>query len=156
MFNDKSPYNIRIEKTDKGNRYFVSFIDGQNAFQELEVSYEVFLAVYQSVKDIRNLQRSDERHLEHSDLSEQTLNDRMFQYQQSPDELIHNSELEKAFELAVSKLPETQRRRFIQYYYRHLTYDQIAEVEGCTKMPIKRSIDRAKEKIHNQLKNFIQ
>ena len=83
-------------------------------------------------------------------------NDRMFKYQQSLDELIHNSELEKAFELAVSKLSETQKRRFLLYYERHLTYDQIAEIEGCTQMPVIRAVDRAKEKIQEKLKKFIK
>lgn len=35
-----------------------------------------------------------------------------------------------------------------------LTYEQLEAMEGCTKMPIKRSIDRAIEKIRVALKNF--
>ena len=44
---------------------------------------------------------------------------------------------------AIAALPETQRRRLVMYYFYDLTYEQIAELERCTPMPIKRSIDRA-------------
>ena len=33
------------------------------------------------------------------------------------------------------------------YYFGGLTYEEIAEKEHCTKMPVKRSIDAALEKI---------
>jgi RNA polymerase sigma-70 factor (ECF subfamily) len=51
-------------------------------------------------------------------------------------------------------LPKTQRRRLALYYFGGLTYEQIATLEGCTKMPVKRSVDRAEEKIRQELKNF--
>lgn len=47
------------------------------------------------------------------------------------------------------QLPETQRRRLVRYYFYNLTYEQIAELERCTPMPIKRSIDRAVKKLRN-------
>lgn len=42
----------------------------------------------------------------------------------------------------------------VMMYIAGLTYEQIGAMEGCTKMPIKRSIDRAIEKIRLALKNF--
>lgn len=32
-----------------------------------------------------------------------------------------------------------------------MTYDQIAVIEGCTKMPVKRSIDQALQKLKKEL-----
>ena len=52
------------------------------------------------------------------------------------------------------ELPEVQRRRFRLYFDYGLTYEQIGKIEGCSKMPVKRSIDRAIEKIRLALKNF--
>lgn len=46
-------------------------------------------------------------------------------------------------------LTDVQKRRIYLYYYEKLTYDQIAAREGCTKMPVKRSIEDAKAKIKN-------
>lgn len=118
MFDNTNPYTIRIEETNGQKRYFVAFIDGQGIFRESEVSYEVYTQFCRFVKCERNLRRSDERHLEQSEL------------------------------------PEVQRRRFRLYFDYGLTYEQIGKIEGCSKMPVKRSIDRAIEKIREKIKYF--
>lgn len=73
MFDNTNPYTIRIEETNGQKRYFVAFIDGQGIFRESEVSYEVYTQFCRFVKCERNLRRSDERHLEQSELTEETL-----------------------------------------------------------------------------------
>lgn len=40
------------------------------------------------------------------------------------------------------------------YFDYGLTYEQIGKIEGCSKMPVKRSIDRAIEKIREKIKYF--
>lgn len=67
------------------------------------------------------------------------------------DDIVYDKELNSQLQLAISELPETQKRRFLLYYDCNLTYDQIADMEGCTKMPIKRSLDRARENILKKL-----
>ena len=52
---------------------------------------------------------------------------------------------------AIAQLPEKQRRRLVLYYFGEFTYEQIAEMEGCTISPVKRSIEKAIE----NLKNFL-
>ena len=47
--------------------------------------------------------------------------------------------------LAIDALPEIQRRRLTMYYFGELTYEQIAEMEGCTKRAVKFSVDIAIE-----------
>ncbi|MFR5771833.1 MAG: RNA polymerase sigma factor [Lachnospirales bacterium] len=54
----------------------------------------------------------------------------------------------------MSKLPETQRRRLLLYFFGELSYEQIAKLEGCTKMAVKGSVDIALKKLKNFLKNF--
>ena len=44
---------------------------------------------------------------------------------------------------AIAKLPEKQRRRLVLYYFGEFTYEQIAEMEGCTKRAVKFSVDIA-------------
>ena len=118
MFDNTNPYTIRFEETDGRKRYFVAFTDGQGNFRETEVSKAVYMEFCHFIKRERNLRRSDERHLEQSEL------------------------------------PEIQKRRFMLHFDLGLTYEQIGAMEGCTKMPIKRSIDRAIDKIRLALKNF--
>lgn len=55
---------------------------------------------------------------------------------------------------AIRMLPDTQRRRLILYYFEGMTYEQIAKVEGCTKMPVKRSIDGAISHLRKILNKF--
>lgn len=55
---------------------------------------------------------------------------------------------------AINRLPKIQQRRIMLYYFEGMTYEQIARQEGCTKMPIKRSIDAAIERLKKDLKKF--
>ena len=47
-----------------------------------------------------------------------------------------------------------QKRRLILYYFQGLTYEQIAEMESCTKRAVKFSVDIAVEKLKKFFKNF--
>ena len=154
MFDNTNPYTIRIEEMNGQKRYFVAFVDGQGIFREVEVSYEVYTQFCRFVKCERNLRRSDERHLEQSELTEETLCRRALHKPKPIDEAISDSIRIERLNQAIMELPEIQRRRFMLYFDLGLTYEQIGAMEGCTKMPIKRSIDRAIEKIRIALKDF--
>lgn len=145
---------IRIEETNGQKRYFVAFIDGQGIFRESEVSYEVYTQFCRFVKCERNLRRSDERHLEQSELTEETLCRRALHKPKPVDEAVNDKIRSEQLERAIMELPEVQRRRFRLYFDYGLTYEQIGKIEGCSKMPVKRSIDRAIEKIREKIKYF--
>ena len=154
MFDNTNPYTIRIEETNGQKRYFVAFIDGQGIFRESEVSYEVYTQFCRFVKCERNLRRSDERHLEQSDLTEETLCRRALHKPKPVDEAVNDKIRSEQLDQAIMELPEVQRRRFRLYFDYGLTYEQIGKIEGCSKMPVKRSIDRAIEKIREKIKYF--
>ena len=73
VFDNTNPYTIRFEETDGRKRYFVAFTDGQGNFRETEVTKAVYMEFCHFIKRERNLRRSDERHLEQSELTEETL-----------------------------------------------------------------------------------
>ena len=102
----------------------------------------------------RNLRRSDERHLEQSELTEETLCRRVVHKPKPVDDAVNDNIRMERLNRAIMELPEIQKRRFMLHFDLGLTYEQIGAMEGCTKMPIKRSIDRAIEKIRLALKNF--
>lgn len=54
----------------------------------------------------------------------------------------------------LSELPEIQQRRVRLYYFECHTYQQIADMEGCTKRAVKFSIDRAVEALREKLKKY--
>jgi RNA polymerase sigma-70 factor (ECF subfamily) len=106
------------------------------------------------VKCERNLRRSDERHQEYSELTEETLNSRAFLLPQAVEEAAMRNELTEAYHTALEELPEVQRRRFIWHLEEGLTYEQIAERERCSKVSVFRSVRRAEEYVKEKLKNF--
>lgn len=145
-----NPYTIK----DQSGRYFLSFQDGQSVPHELEIPkvlYDLFNDF--ELRDLSYLNELD-RHIEQSELTEAALYQRTLSAPESTEELALASIENELLHRTIAELPETQRRRLTLYYFDELTYEQIAALEGCTKMPVKRSIDRAEEKIQQELKNF--
>jgi len=147
-------YTLRIEVADGITRYFVRFKDGQGVFHETEVSPLVYSAFCQFVKTERNLRRSDERHIEQSDLSDELLSKRAVHPQKSIEDIVSDAEQADALQAAIAELPETQRRRFVLYYYSELTYKQIAEMEGCSHVAVIHSLEKAKAAIEKRIRTL--
>ena len=154
MFNNENPYTLRTEIVEGITHYFVSFTDGQAIHRETEVSRPVYLEFLRFVKIERNLRRWDERYTEQSDLTDETLYERAFLPPKSIEETVFDSLRNERLRLAIQRLPELQRRRFVLYHEFGLTYEQIAEMEGCTKRAVKFSVDLAKKKVCEEIDNF--
>lgn len=142
-----NPYSI----CEKGGCYYIEFLDGERKKHQFEISKEVYEAFDEfELRDISYLHQWD-KYIEHSELWESTLNERTFKKPESVEEVVLEKLLVERLHRAIQKLPELQKRRLILYFYDGMTYDQIAEIEGCTKMPVKRSIDAAIEKLKKEL-----
>ena len=138
-----NPYTLMIVE----GRYYLSFKDGRGVMQNIEIEkvlYDLFNRF--ELEDISYLNRVS-RHIEHSELTERSLNDRTFYKEESLEETVSRSMEYEQLHKAISKLPETQKRRLLLYFFGELTYEQIAEFEGCTKRAVKFSIDLAIEKL---------
>lgn len=154
MFDNTNPYTLRTKVAEGITRYFVSFKDGQAIPRETEVSRPVYLEFLRFVKTERNLRRWDERHTEQSDLTDESLYDRALHKSKSVEDAAFDSLRNEKLRLAIQDLPELQRRRFILHYEFGLTYEQIAEMEGCRKSAVCESVLRAEEKIREKIKNL--
>ena len=142
----KDKYN-HYTLTEKEDKYFLSFKDGQGVLQELQITKELFEVLNRFELDDLSILNEWDRHIEHFEQTERSLNRRASYKAESVEEtVLRNMEYERLHR-AISELPETQRRRLTLYYFQGLTYEQIAEMEGCTIMPVKRSIDSALKKI---------
>lgn len=138
-----NPYTL----TEKEDKHFLSFQDGQGVLREMQITKELFEVLNRFELDDLSILNEWDRHIEHFEQSEQSLNRRAFYKAESvEDAALRNIEYERLHR-AISELPETQRRRLTLYYFQGLTYEQIAKMEGCTIMPVKRSIDLALKKI---------
>ena len=102
----------------------------------------------------RNLQQSDWRHQEASDLWDETLYNRAFRVPKSVEELIFDAEQRELLNKAIAALPTTQRRRFLLYHEYNFNYRQIGEMEHCRPQSIRHSVIRAREKIKAKIEKY--
>lgn len=149
----KDKYNPYTLCSEKG-RYYISFVDVNNNFQEISVSQKVFESFNKfELEDISQMNEYD-RHLEHSEVDENTLYQKSVSSEQPLEEYFDKVQDVENLHIAISKLPEVQKRRLNKYYFEEKTFDKIALEEGCTYQCVQRSVYRAVEKIKNILKNL--
>ena len=154
MFDNTNPYTLRTEIIEGITHYYISFSDGQAIPRETEVSRPVYMEFLRFTKRERNLRRWDERHTEQSELTDETLYNRAFYPPKSVEATVFDSQRDERLRKAISELPEIQRRRFALHHGFGLTYEQIAQMEGCHKMSVCNSVLLAEKKIREKLKNF--
>lgn len=145
-----NPYTLTITE----GRYYLSFKDGRGKQQNIEID-EVLYQTFDrfELEDISHLNRVS-RHIEHFELTEETLNDRTFHRAKQIEDIVSESIEYEQLHRAVSKLPKVQRRRLKLYFFGEMSYEQIAKLEGCTKRAVKFSVDIAVEKLKKNFKKF--
>lgn len=142
----KDKYNPYTLCSEKG-RYYISFVDVNNNFQEISVSQKVFESFNKfELEDISQMNEYD-RHLEHSEVDENTLYQKSVSSEQPLEEYFDKAQDAENLHMAISKLPEVQKRRLNKYFFEEKTFDKIALEEGCTYQCVQRSVYRAVAKI---------
>ena len=132
--------------------YFLAFVDSTGAEQCVEIDKALFDAFDRFELDDISYMNEMDRHYERSEQTEQSLNQRAAQPQESVEDTVFQRVEAETLRQAIARLPEKQRRRLALYYFGGCTYEQVAEMEGCTVMPVKRSIDAAIDRLKNFLK----
>lgn len=142
-----NPYTI----CKKDNRFYVSFKDGQNITQCVEISEELFNEFNEfELDDIIYLNQVD-RHYEQFNLSESLLNERAFEKPTFPEDAAFENIRNESLKAAIKNLPEVQRKRLLLYYFAKMTYKKIAEIDGCTYQAVQLSVHEALKKIQKEL-----
>lgn len=145
-----NPYTIYLEN----GKYYVSFVDTNKNVQKIEVSQEVFESFNKfELEDISQMNEYD-RHLEHYEVYESILHKKIVSNDISIEEYFENIQVTEKLHIAISKLPDLQKRRLKKYYFEEKTFEEIALEEGCTYQSIQRSVYRAMAKIKKILKNL--
>lgn len=145
-----NPYTLYTEN----KKFYISFVDVNSDFQNIEVSQEVFESFNRfELEDISQMNEYD-RHLEHSEIYEHTLHKKKVSSDRLLEEYFENVQVTENLHKAINKLPETQKRRLKKYYFEEKTFEEIALEEGCTYQSIQRSVYRAVAKIKNILEKL--
>lgn len=154
MSNYMSSYSFEAIEREGKKIYIVSFIDGNGNFQRSEINFDIYDALSELNKIDRNLTRSDERNLEYSELTDETLVKRSFKKEKSLEELVLEMEIKDIFWKTIEQLPDIQRKRFLLYYEYGFSLKEIAEIENCSIRAIQYSLEIAKKKLKIIFKKF--
>lgn len=149
----KDKYNPYTLSTESG-KYYILFIDVNNHIQKVELSKKLFDSFNKfELEDISQMNEYD-RHYEHSEVYEKTLNKKNVAVSQSLEEHFEDVLVIENLHMAITKLPEVQKRRLKKYYFEEKTFEEISHEEGCTYQCVQRSVYRAVAKIKSILENL--
>ena len=142
-----NPYTLHKEN----GKFYVLFTDSNSIMQKIEVSEQVYSCFNTfELEDISEMNEYD-RHIEHSDLSESTIERRSIKQVESVDTAFEKLWDSQLLYKAIEELPETQKRRLIKYYFEFKTFKQIGEEEGCDYQCVQRSVFRARTNLKRKL-----
>lgn len=142
-----NPYTIISE-----NKYLIKFEDVNNKNNIVEVSKEIYQVFNKfELSDLSQMNKFD-RHIEHINLKENTLNNRMVNKELNVEDIvIRKLEIQKLHNL-ILKLPKIQRRRIIMYFFERMSLKEIAQKEHCSIRAIQYSINIALKNLKKFLK----
>jgi len=139
-----NPYTLGYDENKK--TYIVEFIDNQRVIHKVEVSNKVYEAFDKfELEDVSQIHKY-QRHIEYSEVYEDTINTRALNKAPSVDEIVEKKILNE-------ELTEIQKNRLKKYYFEDMTYEEIAKEENCSKVAVKYSIDIAIQKISKKFLN---
>jgi len=104
----------------------------------------------------RSRHRADSMEATHAEQEDQPLHQYEDKQTASPPERLLHSELEAKIEQALDGLPENQRLAIVLCRQEELSYEEIAEVLGCSVSATKSLIHRGRETLKQQLKPYLQ
>lgn len=120
-------------------------------FQRVYLKPSIYLIF--ELEDISQMNEYD-RHLEHSEVDENTLYQKSVSSEQPLEEYFDKAQDAENLHMAISKLPDVQKRRLKKYYFEDKTFEEISHEEGCTYQCVQRSVYRAVAKIKNILEKL--
>lgn len=142
-----NPYTLFTTGIETGDpKYYLSF---HGACMEIDAALFYLLNQFE-LEDLSYLNEVD-RHHEHSELTEETLVSRAALPRPTVEEIVQRRMEHERLRRAIAQLPDTQRRRLVLYYFGSFTYQQIAEMEGCTFQAVANSVASAEK----SLKKFL-
>ena len=142
-----NPYTLSVEN----NTYYISFTDGQGAFHKQEINQDLYSEFDRfELDDISQINEAS-RHLSEMGMSEESLCHLIADPSESMEDRVYRRIMYQKLHKAIDQLPEIQRKRVLLYYFEGHTYEQIAQMEECSKRAVKFSVDIALKKLKDYL-----
>lgn len=146
-----NPYTLGYDDSNK--TYTVEFVDNMKVIHKIEVSDKIYEAFNEfELEDVSQIHKY-QKHIEHNEVYEETLNARAINKPLSVEEEVENNIMTEILKNAIDTLSDTQKRRIKMYYFEDMTLKQIAELEHCSIMSVKENIDSGINKLRKIIKN---
>lgn len=138
-----NPYTRKVIN----NKYFILFKDVSNAKRMIEVNKEIYNAFDQfELDDLKEMNEFD-RHIEHKELTEESIHNREIHKIEGIDDYIIRKTAYEELMNAINQLSCTQRRRIKMYYFDELDLKTIAAIEKTSFQMISKSIKQGIKKL---------
>lgn len=149
----KDKYNpYELEKSDNESKYKVKFKNFNNEQFNIEISEEMFIEFNRfELEDVSQMNEYD-RHIEHSQLIEATLHNRIKEKGLNVEDLVISKMENEKIHIAISRLPEIQRKRIILYFFKDMKLREISKKEHTSIRAIQYSINIALKNLKKFLK----
>lgn len=147
-----NPYFLNFD--EEKNTYLVSFRAKNNQNTTMEISKEIYDIFDRFELDDLSILNEYDNHIEHFDLSDESLFSQAKYKQPSIENIVEKKLLYEKLYKEIFELPIIQRRRLIKYYFYNMTFESIAKEEKCSKRAIKFSVDIAIKKLYEKLKDW--
>lgn len=146
-----NPYTLRYD--NKKNTYTVTFKNANGFIENVNIKKEIYDLLNKFELDDLSEMNEYDRHTEHSEVYEETLNKRMLYKPLSTDEIIEKNITNIKLKSAINGLSKIQRRRIVMYYFEDFTQEEIAKIENISHQAVSKNILNAIKIIKKNLKN---
>lgn len=136
-----NPYILGFDENKE--KYTVEFFDNKQIIHKVEISNEIYEAFNRFELDDVSQIHKYQRHIEHSEIYEETLNERAIHKAISVEEIVSNNMLMEDLKEAIDSLSDIQKRRIKMYYFEELTQKEIAEKEGTSIRAVQYTLNSA-------------
>lgn len=123
--------------------FFALFKDGEGKDQEAEITEEVYLELLQQTREDDARLRWEKRHVDDGTDVDTFYNRSADVHYRIVEESVITAMLVDNNSLARTVVTDLQWRRLELHFCLGLTLEEIAELDGCTKMGVKNTIMRA-------------
>lgn len=135
-----NPYSISY--SEENDTYSLSFIRNHKK-EEIIISKMLYEEFNKFELDDKSYMNKYDRHIEHSELTENSLNARMSNEKLYTEDIVLQKIQNENLHIAISKLPKIQRNRLINYYFYDISKKDMSLNENCSIRAIQYSIDIA-------------
>ena len=147
-----NPYTLGYDSVK--NTYTVEFIDNKKIIHKIEISETIYKAFDNfELEDVSQIHKY-QRHIEHSEVYEDTLNARAINKIMSVEEIVENKIIAEEIKEAIEFLSEVQRKRIKMYFFEGLTQQQIANLEHTSLRAVQYTLNSSINNLKKILKNL--